>query len=180
MKKVLLFVLLLSTLVLFGGCLGTGGPSLEEVKTDEAADPEKVKISNYTENLMGLEKYLVALGYIPEKAEPQELMCSVLGAKAGDRFNFKVDGAVVYVELFEYDTDNLNDDAKRVISEVKKDGKYYVFGENANVSNAAYEATLSPDNKYLVSYTVNSGDEANTKRKEDFINAVVNFDKADG
>lgn len=179
MKRILLFVLLLSTVVIFGGCFGTGAPALEEVATEEAADPAKVKISNFTENLVGLEKYLIALGYIPEKAEPQELMCSVLGAKAGDRFNFRVDGAVVYVELFEYDTDNLNDDAKRVIKEVEENGKYYVFGENESVSNASYEATLSSNKKYLVSYTINSQDEANTKRKEDFINAVVNFDKRD-
>ncbi len=179
MKKILLLVLLLSTLLVSGGCFGTGGPVLEEVKIEEAADVEKIKTDNYTKNLLGLEKYLVALGYIPEKSEPTELMCSVIGAKDGDRFNFKVDGAVVYVELFEYDTDNLNDDAKRVIGEVEKDGKYYVFGENANVSNATYEAALSTNKKYLVSYTVNSSDDANSKRKEDFIKAVVGFDRDD-
>ncbi len=177
MKKILLFVILLSTIVVFGGCFGAGGPSLEEVKTDAAADAEKIKMDSYTKDLVGLEKYLIDLGYIPEKAEPQELMCSVLGAKDGDRFNFKVDGAVVYVELFEYDTDNLNDDAKRVIGEVEKDGKYYVFGETGVNGNAAYEAFLSKNKKYLVSYTVNSDDESNTKRKDDFVNAVVNFDK---
>ncbi len=179
MKKILLFVVLLSTLVIFGGCFSSGGPALEEVRTEDAPDAAKVKMSSYTNNLVGLEKYLTALGYIPEKAEPQQLMCSVIGAKDGDRFNFKVDGAVVYVELFEYDTDKLNDEAKRVIGEVEKDGEYYVFGENANVNNAAYEASLSANKKYLVSYTVNSNDEVNVKRKEDFINAVKNFDKTD-
>lgn len=179
MRKLLIFVFLLSTLVTFGGCFGTGAPALEEVRTEDAVDAETVKMDSYTNNLVGLEKYLTALGYIPEKAEPQELMCSVIGAKDGDRFNFRVDGAVVYVELFEYDADKLNDEANRVIDEVEKNGKYYVFGENGNGSNATYEATLSTNKKYLVSYTVNSSDEANSKRKEDFIKAVVGFDRDD-
>ena len=102
-------------------------------------------------------------------------LCSVIGAKDGDRYNFNVDNSAVFVELYEYDTDNLNDDAKRVIGEVQKEGKYYVFGESSKEDAASCEASISINGKYMVSYTLTSNGETNEQRKKDFISAVEGF-----
>lgn len=178
MKKILLFVICAIMAVSVSGCMGSGGNSLEGVQTSEAPDASKVDVSKYKNNLDGLEKYFVALGYIPEKAQGTEMMYNVIGAVDGDRYNFTVNSSVVYVELYEYDTEHLNDEAKRVINEVKKDGLFYVFdNKNNDESNIAYEATLSDNGKYLMIYTDTSTDEANTTRKTDVINALKAFKK---
>lgn len=178
MKKILLTVISLAMAVTLSGCMGVGGNSLEGVSTDDSPDASKIKAADYSNDLEGLEKYLVAMGYIPEKAEPEKMMYTVIGAKDGDRYNFTVDNSAVYVELYEYDTDDLNDDANRVIGEVKKDGKFYVFGETGNEEDAAFEAALSSNGKYLVSYTLSTDGESNVQRKEDFEKAVKNFHNA--
>lgn len=162
--------------VSFTGCYGSGGTSLEAVQTSAAPDATTINTDDYEDNLEGLEKYFIALGYIPEKAQPTEMMYNVIGAIDGDRYNFAVDSSAVYVELYEYDPDNLNDEATRVINEVKKDGKFYVFADDGN-GNVAYEATLSDNEKYLMIYTDSSSEEANVQRKTDVINALKSFHK---
>lgn len=176
MKRIILTVIsLLAIVITLGGCSGAGGQQLAGVETDNAPDPETVKASDYSNDLEGLEKYLNALGYIPSDTKPNKMMYSVIGAKNGDRYNFNVNNSAVYVEIYEYDPKDLNDEAKRVISEVKKDGKYYVFGKNGANGDASYEASLSSNGKYLVSYTLNTDDEKCVKRKEAFINAVKEY-----
>ena len=154
MKKILLIVLSLAVAVSISGCIGGGGNSLEGVNTADASAVTDVKYSDYEDNLAGLEEYLVALKYIPEKAVPTDMMYAVIGAKDGDRYNFTVNGSAVYVELYEYDPTSLNDEGKRVISEIEETGKFHVFqGDN---ENAAFEAELSYNRKYMMIYT---GDE---------------------
>lgn len=174
MKKILISVLSVLTALTVSGCAPSPGSNLEQVKIDEAADKSKINVKDFENNLDGLEKYLVNLNYIPENAEPTEMMYSVIGAIDGDRYNFKVDSGIVYVEIYEYDPENLNQDAKRVISEVKDNGSFYVFDTN-NVDSAAYEAELSYNKKYLLIYTDNSEAEANIQRKKDFISAVKDY-----
>ena len=176
MKKILLFVICAVMAVSFTGCFGSSGTSLEAVQTNAAPDAATIKADDYENNLAGLEEYFIALGYIPEKAEPTKMFSEVIGAVDGDRYNFTVDSSTVYVELYEYDLDNLEDEAKRVIEEVKKDGKFYVFDDNGE-GNIAYEATLSDNGKYLMIYTDNSTEESNVQRKTDVINALKSFHK---
>ena len=175
MKKIILSVIsVVAAAVLLCGC--SRGNGLPGVKTEDAPKAVSVKQSDYNNDLEGLEKYLNALGYIPDDCKPVEMtLCSVIGAKDGDRYNFNVDNSAVFVELYEYDTDNLNDDAKRVIGEVQKEGKYYVFGESSKEDAASFEASISINGKYMVSYTLTSNGETNEQRKKDFISAVEGF-----
>ena len=176
MKKIILSVIsIVVAAVLFGGC--SSGNGLPGVKTEDAPKADTVKQSDYNNDLEGLEKYLNALGYIPDDCKPVEMMYTVIGAKSGNRYNFNVDNSPVYVELYEYDTDNLNEEAKRVISEINKDGKYYVFGESSKEDAAAYEATISMNRKYMVSYSISSSGDNVVQRKKDFISEVENFYK---
>ena len=177
MKKIILCVIsVLAAAALLVGC--KNGNGLPGVDTMNAPKTDSVKQSDYKNDLEGLEKYLNALGYIPDNCEPTKMtLCSVIGAKDGDRYNFNVDNAAVYVELYEYDTDNLNEEAKRVIGEIQKDGKYYVFGESSREDAALYEGNMSLNGKYMVSYTLTSNGDTNVQRKKDFINAVENYYK---
>ena len=177
MKKILIGILGILTAVSLAGCIGTG-QKIEKLSTDDAPDTANIKSSDYKDNIEGLEKYLTALDYIPEKAEATEMMSSVIGAKDGDRYNFLVNNSTVFVELYEYEPDKLNDEGKRVISEVKENGEFYVFGKDSKLDgNVAYPATLSENGKYLLLYTDGSSDMKNIQRKADFETAVKNFYK---
>ncbi len=174
MKKFILFVLTAALTLSFTGCLGSGGPQLPGVNTAEGKDLKKVDASKYNNDLEGLEKYLKDLNYLPEEIQSTDMMSDVIGAKSGDRLNFTVDNSVVYVELYEYDTDNMNKDAQRVTSEAKKDGQIKVLSDD---DNAIFPATLSSNGKYLLMYTDNSTNEGNATRKKNFTDAVKNFHK---
>ena len=176
MKKLILIVMSLAIAVNLTGCMGVGDNSTPGVNTDEATDAKKLKISDYKNDLSGLEKYLVALNYIPSDCAHTEMMYNVIGAKDGDRYNFKVDNSTVYVELYEYDPDKLNDDAKRVFDEVNKTGKFHVFGDDTSDEDAAvFDAELSENSKYLLLYNGNTDNEKTEKRKKDFTNVVKSF-----
>ena len=177
MKKILIGILGILTAVSLAGCMGTG-QKIEKLSTDDAPDTANIKSSDYKDNLEGLEKYLTALDYIPSKAEATDMMSAVIGAKNGDRYNFLVNNSTVFVELYEYEPDNLNDEGKRVIGEVKANGEFYVFGKDSELDgNIAYPATLSENEKYLVLYTDSSSDMKNIQRKADFEKAVKDFYK---
>lgn len=204
MKKIIPFVICAAMALALTGCAAQSGPQLESVqasatesntssqnsdtsKTDdtskEESTPKKVNPADYDNNLDGLEKYFVDMGYIPEKSKPTEMMYGVIGAIDGDRYNFIVNSTAIYLELYEYNPDDLKNEksenykeGNRVINEVKNEGKFYVFDNNGG-DNVAYEATLSDNGKYLMIYTDNSTDAGNVQRKADIKKALKEFHK---
>ena len=177
MKKILLIVLSLAMAVSISGCAGTGGSGLEGVETSSAADISKIKASSYSNDLKGLEEYLVDIKYIPKSCTPTEMMYKVIGAEKGDRYYYTVNDSAVFVELYEYDTNNLNADAKRVIGEVKETGKFHVLSEDTSEQSAAFEATISDNGKFLLIYQGSTENDDLKKRKTDFEKAVKEFHK---
>ena len=175
MKKITAAILGAVMAISFAGCR-TAGSQLEKISTESAPDPDTVKVSDYEDNLEGLEKYLVDLNYIPKNAKASEMLASVIGAKSGHRYSFIVDKSTVTAELYEYDTDKLGEEGSRVLDEVKKNGEFYVFDKSVQLDeNIAYEAELSENGKYLFIYKDNSGDIANVQRKADFAEKVKAF-----
>ena len=175
MKKMIAVLLGTAMTVSLAGCMGRGA-QLETLSTENAPDAETIKASDYANNLEGLEKYLTALDYIPEKAQPADMLANVIGAKNGHRYNFIVDKSVIFVELYEYDTDHLGEEAERVIGEVKKNGEFYVFDKNVQIDeNVAYKADISDNGKYLLIYTDESMNISNVQRKADFTEKVKEF-----
>ena len=174
MKKIILAVLSIVIAVSLTGCIGQGGPQLPGISTEDAVDIKKVDVSKYKDDLSGLEDYLFALKYMPENLQPTEMMYSAIGAKAGDRYNFLVDNSTVYVELYEFDPANLNSQAKRIIGEVKETGNFKLLSAEDEIE---FPADLSENGKYLVLYTDSSNNDANVKRKENFIKVVKDFHK---
>ncbi len=176
MKKFILLVLSAVIAIASSGCAARGAQP-ENVDISAAVDISTIKQSDYKNDLDGLEKYLKAITYIPENAAASDTMYNVIGAVNGHRFSFTVNRNPVTAELYEYDPDKLNEEATRVLGEVKSEGKFYVFDDKSLQENASFEATLSSNGKYLVIYLDQSSNEELVQRKKDFINAVVNFYK---
>ena len=175
MKKITAAILGAVMAVSLAGCR-TAASQIEKISTESAPDPDTVKVSDQADNLEGLEKYLVDLNYIPKEAKATDMLASVIGAKSGHRYSFIVDKSTVVAELYEYDTDKLGEEGKRVIDEVKKNGEFYVFDKSVQLDeNTAYKAELSDNEKYLFIYTDNSTDIANVQRKADFAAKVKAF-----
>jgi hypothetical protein len=78
----------------------------------------------------------------------------------------------VTLELYEFDTKNLNDTAKKVISDVKSTGKFTVIGQQVN-------AVLSNSGKYLMIYNNSLTDDANKAYGEKIKKLFTEF-KANG
>lgn len=168
MKKLLPIILCMVLMFSFAGCGGTA-EQLETLSTDDIPKTGSVKESDFKDNLSGLESYFEKLAYLP-KMKPTKMTYATIGAVDGDRYKFRFNNSTVTVELYEYDMKNLNDDAKRVIKSIKKDGSFDMYGTEV-------EATLSDSGKYLMIYNDPSGEELNTTRKEAVIKTLKAFKK---
>lgn len=168
MKKILPIILCAVLMFSFAGCGGTA-EQLETLSTDNIPKAGSVKEADFKDDLSGLESYFEKLAYLP-KIEPTKMTYATIGAVDGDRYRFKFNNSTVTIELYEYDMKNLNDDAKRVIKSIKKDGSFDMYGTSV-------EAMLSDSGKYLMIYSDQSGDELNTTRKEAVVNVFKAFKK---
>ena len=174
MKKILLSILgIVMCLTLFG-CQNAGS-QYKNIETEKSVSFDSVKVSDYKDNLDGLEKYFIALNYIPKDTEPMDMLANIIGAKKGHKFTFTVNGSYTIMELYEYDPNEMNDDAKRVFKEVEKDGSFHVFGKEDIDKDITYNATISDNRKYLMIYTDGSGADANVQRTKDVISAFEAF-----
>lgn len=174
MKKILLGVLCLSLMVTLFGC-ATGGTQLENIETSQSVSADSISQKDYENNLDGLVEYMIALNYIPKKTEKKEMLANIIGAKKGYKYVYSVDGSTTVMELYEYDPESKDENALRVINEVKKDGAFHVFGDNSIDQDVTYKATLSDNGKYLMLYTDNSNKDANVQRTEDVKKAFQGF-----
>ena len=94
------------------------------------------------------------------------MKADVIGAQVGYRFTTELNSSAITLELYEFDTENLNDDAKSVISQVEKDGQFNML------DFSMVPATMSDNGKYMMIYrdnkvTGDNPDEQNVQRKED-------------
>ena len=86
----------------------------------------------------------------------------VIGAVTGYRFTTKVKDSNVTIELYEFDKDKLNEDAQKVISEVKEKGYFNMLGYQD------VPAELSDNEKYMIIYRDDKagGDNPEQENKE--------------
>lgn len=168
MKKLLPIILCAAIVFSVSGCVSRGTP-LTELQTDNIPKADSVKIDDYKDNLDGLESYLKKRAFLPD-IDGTEMSYDMIGAKAGHRYMFTLNGSQVTAEFYEYDLKNLNSEAKTTIESVKKEGKFELLGITT-------EATLSDNGKYLMIYTDNSGEELNTTRKADVLKAFKGYKK---
>ena len=168
MKKILPIILCAAIVFSVSGCVSSG-TQLTALSTDNIPKADSVKVKDYDDNLDGLEKYLKKRAFLPDM-DGTEMSYGMIGAKAGHRYMFTFNNSQVTAEFDEYDLKNLNDEAKKTIESVKKDGKFELLGMTT-------EATLSDNGKYLMVYTDNSGEELNKTRKSDVLKAFKEYKK---
>ena len=134
MKKILPIILCAAIVFSVSGCVSSG-TQLTALSTDNVPKADSVKVKDYDDNLDGLEKYLKKRAFLPDM-DGTEMSYGMIGAKAGHRYMFTFNNSQVTAEFYEYDLKNLNDEAKKTIESVKKDGKFELLGMTT-------EATLS-------------------------------------
>lgn len=150
------YVIVLAVVVLAGlftACgVNVGGASSAPVSS---AVSSQISQDSVEDNLSGLQKYLV--GAAEFSGDASKMGANIIGAKSGVKYVFGHNGKNnVTAELYEFDTANLNDTAKKVISEVKDKGSFTIMDQQIN-------AVLSDSGKYLLIYKNNSTDDENKK-----------------
>ena len=175
MKKIVFLFVSLALAVSSAACTSSSTTTYETIYTSSAPEADTVSEDDYEDSLDGLVEYLMALGYIPESSEATEMLSSVIGAEVGVRYVYYVNSSSVVLELYEYDTDNLNEEAVRILNEVKADGEFALFETSDSDEDQIFEAVLSNSEKYLMIYTDSSTNEDNVTRVEDIQNALKTF-----
>lgn len=143
-----------------------------EASSGEAAE---VKAEDYDNTVEGLCKYLLDLKYL--SGDSTKMAADLIGAQAGYRYSFTYEKGTIMAELYGYDTNNLNDTAKKMIESVKKNGYFQIEGFDK------VSASMSDNGKYLIVYLdsnlINNDNpnEANKQREEDFLSAAKGFYK---
>lgn len=168
MKKLLPIILCAAIVFSVSGCVSRG-PQLTSLSTDNVPKADSVKVDDYKDDLDGLESYLKKRAFLPD-IDGTEMSYDMIGAKAGHRYMFMLNGSTVTAEFYEYDLKNLNEEANTTIESVKKNGTFEILGIST-------EATLSDSGKYIMIYTDNSGEELNTTRKADVLKAFKAYKK---
>ncbi len=132
--------------------------------SDSQTEEKKVTDEDFEDNLDGLCNYFAAKEYIETKddkineSKMTKMDASLIGAKEGKKFVIPF-GKNVTLELYEYDTKNLNDKAKEIIASVEETGKFTIL------DLPEVEAYMSDSGKYLMIYTDASIDKKNPDKE---------------
>ena len=146
--------------------------STSSESSEAEATPEpviSVDESKYEDNLDGLADYMKKKEYI--SGDATEMAAAMIGAEKGVKYTGSYEGNNnITMELYEYDTANLNDTANAIIDSVKESGQFTLMGMTAN-------ATLSDSGKYLMVYTDTVTGEEHDARTAEVKEEFVNFKK---
>ena len=178
MKRLFLIVMAcaLSFTVLTGcGAGDVGGPDYQsssqaaeaESQAAETSSQANLDPNDYEANLDGMCKYFEDKGFV-NKESKTDMYADVIGAKAGYKYEATINGADYVIELYEFDTENLNSHASSTVSAVKAEDHYVMLDNPIN-------AMMSDNGKYMMSYGDVSEDEANKQRKEEIVKAFNEF-----
>lgn len=121
-----------------------------EAVSSAVVSTASVDAGKYENTLSGLCNYMIDSGtVIQEEGQPEEMQASFIGAKSGLRYVFSKNPAKdeknLSVEFYEYDLDNLSDEAKTCLKSARENGTVPVFNDNV-------KAVLSKNGKYLMIY----------------------------
>lgn len=127
MKRIIAVLLSVLLLVSLAACtMGTDGTTLnQDPSTIEETKAPKVDITKYDKDFDGMLQYLEDMELLSDKkGDKTEMLAEVIGAKQGVRY--KLD-STNFVEFYEFDTENLSDDAKALIDGIADGGTYKVL-----------------------------------------------------
>lgn len=148
-KRVLLVVAAMSLLVAVGltGCGGTSvaDPNATTSSSGASSQPTaSMAISDVKEdNLNGMLTYLKGNGAIKDLTK--DMKAEMIGAVSGVMAESIYGDKTTFIELYEFDLNNINDKAKAVIQNAKENGKFSSLDGDLN-------AALSDNGKFLMIY----------------------------
>ncbi len=128
MKRLVAILLSVLLLISLAACtMGTDGTTLnQETTTEDATQAPKVDIGKYEKDFDGMQKYFMDMELISDDEDDKtEMQADVIGATQGVRY--KTD-TTNFVEFYEFDTDNLSDEAQALIDGIADGGTYTVLG----------------------------------------------------
>lgn len=173
MKKKLLALVAAGIITLtMAGCGGTtvqlptlsqpqGETSAVSGTESSAVEAEPVSDADFDDNLDGLCKYLEANYLVTSERTDSsfaEMAYQEIGAIGGYRYRFQFGKSTVQAEIYEFDLDNLDENATACLNGVKNDGNFKFL-------DSEIPAVISDNGKYLLIYTDSSKDEANIAQK---------------
>lgn len=174
MKKIFsIAVVLLLSAVIFAGCDTSAQTSSDVSSSDEASSETSLNSQDYSYDFEGFLQYMTDSEYI--KGDGTELSASAIGASQGQRFTISSGTSKYYVELYEFDLENMNDTANSTVSNAKTDGTFNFYGDLAATQNTV--AAVTDDGRFLMLYTDTSTSESNLATKQSAVEAVQNFGK---
>ena len=145
--KRLLAIILAAVLMLSLTACGAASNAIKHATSDEAA--KEIKPDKFSKDFQGLQDYLLEKGYIygkdgADNSLKSDIYYDIIGAKDGVRYTF-IDGRS-FVEFYDY-SGELNDTAKKIIEDIKDDGKFQTVENLYNLTGV-----LSGSGKYVLAY----------------------------
>lgn len=174
MKKIISALLMASFIAISAAGCGYNDALDQASKANEqttsasqsSENTEESKAVDYKDNFDGLCSYMQDKGYYTKDTTKTEMDSSFIGAKQGVKYSVSTNLAI---ELYEYDTKNLNDTAKKIVNEVKERNSFTII-EGYPV-NAAY---LSDNGRYLMIYNDSKIDSKNPDKNSNEYKAREN------
>lgn len=150
MKRIIAVLLSVLLMVSLAACtMGTDGTTLnQDPSSVEETKAPKVDIAKYDKDFDGMLKYLEDMELLSDKEDAKtEMLAEVIGAKQGVRYTIDASN---FVEFYEFDIDNLNDDAKALLSGIADGGTYKVL------SLEDMKGVVSDSEKFVMLYPATS------------------------
>ena len=120
------------------------------------------------DSLTGLCTFLAQNGGVD--GDPVDMAADFIGAKSGVQYRFSYEGSNnVTVELYEFDLDNLSDEAQAVLNSVQQNGSFTVIGQEVT------DAYLSESGKYMMIYRDTQTNEKNELHKKEIVELFQGF-----
>lgn len=168
MKKIIASILCAGLIALTAaGCgytdaLAQNSSSSTTQASESQVSEAEVTDKDFDDNLNGLCNYLAKKGYIVTKdgkideSQMTKMDAALIGAKEGKKFKAS---NTLTIEVYEYDTEKLNDTAKEIIASVEDKGEFVIL------DLPAVKAYMSDSGKYLMIYKDTSIDDSNPDEK---------------
>lgn len=175
-KLVKITALIMSVLLILSlaGCVGGTGTAVEKLtipgegdgNSSEVSEVKLTAESDVEDSLDGLSEYLE--GNYSVAGAKTIMSFDVIGAVNGYKYAFTYNSKNVSVEIYEFDLNDLNEEASACLESVKKDGKFQVLDKEVN-------AIISKSGKYIMIYTDEATEEPNKELKEKTEELFLNF-----
>lgn len=150
MKRIIAVLLLVLFVCSLTACtMGTDGTALNgNTEATQQTQAPDVDIAKYDKDFDGMQEYLKEMKLVSSKdSDKIQMQADVVGAVNGVRYMID---STHFVEFYEYDADNLSEQASEIIDTISKGETYNVLSLT-NVKGA-----VSQSGKYMMLYPADS------------------------